>query len=75
MALIKSLRNNSAGGSGALRLYILDILTSVNGRACHAAEDEAAAAADVDAVVGLPLLPASASCACEWAVKSNIHSE
>lgn len=51
MALIKSLRNNSAGGSGALRLYMLDILTSVNGRASHA---------DVDA----PLL--SASCACEW---------
>lgn len=36
MALIRSLRNNSAGGSGALRLYMLDNFKSLSDRACHA---------------------------------------
>lgn len=36
MALIRSFRNNSAGGSGALRLYMLDNFKSLSDRACHA---------------------------------------
>lgn len=35
MALIRSLRNSSAGGSGALRLYMLDSFKSFTERACQ----------------------------------------